>query len=244
MDAASYPRFLLAGECALVVEYGDRIDPAIHDRVVALDRALAAAAIPGVIEAVPTYRSLMIDYDPERIDPETLIEKLRALPVAATSAASRPRRWIVPACYDPSLALDLDYVADALKLAPEKVVALHSGAIYRLYMYGFAPGFAYLGGLPKALDISRRTEPRPTSPPNCLLIAGGQALITTVVMPTGWYIIGRTPERFFAPAREPVFLAAVGDEISFEAVDARTFKDLDARAAAGEPVARLAKTAP
>jgi allophanate hydrolase subunit 1 len=111
-------------------------------------------------------------------------------------------------------------------------------------MYGFAPGFAYLGGLPKALDISRRTEPRPTSPPNCLLIAGGQALITTVVMPTGWYIIGRTPERFFAPAREPVFLAAVGDEISFEAVDVPVFKNLDARAATGEPVARPAKTAP
>lgn len=244
MGAASYSRFLLAGECALVVEYGDRIDPAIHDQVVALDRALAAAAIPGVIEAVPTYRSLMIVYDPERIDPDALIEKLRALPVAAASAHSRPRRWIVPACYDLSLALDLAHVADALKLTPEKVVALHSGAIYRLYMYGFAPGFAYLGGLPKALDISRRTEPRPTSPPSCLLIAGGQALITTVVMPTGWHIIGRTPERFFAPAREPIFLAAVGDEISFEVVDAPTFKNLDARAAAGEPVARLAKTAP
>ena len=244
MSVVTYPRFLLAGDCALVVEYGDRIDPAIHDRVVALDRALAAAAIPGVIESVPTYRSLMIDYDPEQIAPGALIEKLRGLPIAATSAGSRPRRWIVPACYDTSLALDLAYVAGALKLTPEKVVALHSGAIYRLYMYGFAPGFAYLGGLPKALDISRRTEPRPTSPPNCLLIAGGQALITTVVMPTGWHIIGRTPERFFAPAREPVFLAAVGDEISFEAVDVPTFKNLDARAVTGEPVARPAKTAP
>ena len=244
MSAAESPRFLYAGESALVVEYGQRIDPAIHDRVVALDRAVSAAAIPGVIETVPTYRSLMINYDPEMIAPDALIERLRNLPVEAAKAAAPAQRWIVPACYDPSLALDLGYVADTLKIAPEKLVALHSGAVYRLYMYGFAPGFAYLGGLPAALNISRRTEPRPTSPPNCLLTAGGQALITTVVMPTGWYIIGRTPERFFALDRDPVFLAGVGDEVTFEPVDAATFAVLDARAAAGEPVARVAPAPP
>lgn len=239
MSAAEEPRFLYAGESALVVEYGQRIDPAIHDRVVALDRAVSAATIPGIIETVPTYRSLMIDYDPEQIAPDALIERLRNLPVEAAKAAAPVQRWIVPACYDPSLALDLAYVADTLKLTPEKVVNLHSSAVYRLYMYGFAPGFAYLGGLPAALNISRRTEPRPTSPPNCLLTAGGQAIITTVVMPTGWYIIGRTPERFFALERRPVFLANVGDEVMFEAVDAATFASLDARAAAGERVARV-----
>ncbi len=239
MAPPAQPRFLYAGECALVVEYGDRIDPAIHDQVLALDRAVAAAAIPGIIETVPTYRSLMIDYDPEQIAPDALIESLRQLRVEAAQAAAPVQRWIVPACYDPSLALDLAYVADAQKLTPEKVVALHSGAVYRLYMYGFAPGFAYLGGLPNALDISRRTEPRPKSPPNCLLIAGGQALITTVVMPTGWHIIGRTPERFFALERDPVFLADVGDEVAFEAIDAATFASLDARAAAGERIARV-----
>ena len=240
MSAPGEPRFLYAGESALVVEYGQRIDPAIHDKVVALDRAVTAAAIPGVIETVPTYRSLMIDYDPEQVAPDALIERLRALPIEAAKAASPAQRWIVPACYDPSLALDLTYVADTLKLTPEKVVELHSSAVYRLYMYGFAPGFAYLGGLPAALNISRRTEPRPTSPPNCLLTAGGQALITTVVMPTGWYIIGRTPERFFALERNPVFLANVGDEVTFEAIDTATFANLDGRAAAGEPIARLA----
>jgi allophanate hydrolase subunit 1 len=110
-------------------------------------------------------------------------------------------------------------------------------------MYGFAPGFAYLGGLPKALDISRRTEPRPRVPANCLLIAGGQALISTVPMPTGWHVVGRTPERFFSLGREPIFLAAVGDEVTLEAVDEATFDSLEARAAAGEPVARMAGVA-
>jgi KipI family sensor histidine kinase inhibitor len=244
VSAAAPPRFLFAGESALVVEYGDRIDPAIHDQVLALDRAVASAAIPGLRETVPTYRSLLIDYDPEQIAPDALIERLRGLPIGAEQAKARPRRWIVPACYDPALALDLGHVAEKQGLTPEKLVALHSGAVYRLYMFGFAPGFAYLGGLPKALDISRRAEPRPTSPPNCLLIAGGQALITTVVMPTGWHIIGRTPERFFAPNRQPVFLAAVGDEIAFEPIDAASFASLEARAVAGEPVARLSATRP
>ncbi len=242
MTGRGYPRFLDAGECALVVEYGEVIDPAIHDRVLALDRALAAAAIEGVRETTPTYRSLLIDYDPERLTPEALIERIRALPIATGGARPAPRRWIVPACYDPALALDLAFVAEKQKLSPQKVVELHSGALYRLYMYGFAPGFAYLGGLPRALDISRRAEPRLSAPANLLIIAGGQALVTTVPMPTGWHIIGRTPVRFFELRRDPVFLAAVGDEIAFEPVDAATFAALDARGAAGELIARPAKS--
>ena len=234
------PRFLNAGECALVVEYGATIDPAIHDRVLALDRALSAAAIAGVRETTPTYRSLLIDYDPEQLSPEMLIERIRDLPVETSKAKPAARRWIVPACYDPALALDLAFVAEKQKLTPQQVVELHSGAIYRLYMYGFAPGFAYLGGLPKALDISRRAEPRMSAPANLLLIAGGQALVTTVPMPTGWHIIGRTPVRFFELNRDPIFLAGVGDEIAFEPIDQAAFTALDARAAAGEPIARQA----
>ena len=244
MSKPALPRFLHAGECALVVEYGDSIDPEIHDKVLALDRAIAEAAIPGVVETIPTYRSLMIDYDPERLEPGALIERLRNLPVAAEKSLPAPQRWIVPACYAPDLALDLAFIAESLRLTTDKVVELHSGAIYRIYMYGFAPGFAYLGGLPRALDISRRAEPRPRVPANCLLIAGGQALISTVPMPTGWHVIGRTPERFFSLGRNPIFLAAVGDTVTFEAVDAATFARLEARAAAGEPVARLARPRP
>jgi KipI family sensor histidine kinase inhibitor len=240
MTRLAFPRFLHAGESALVVEYGDTIDPEIHDRVLALDRAIADAAIPGILETVPTYRSLLVNYDPERLEPTALIELIRSLPTAASDSSRAPRRWIVPACYAPALALDLAFVAGSLGLAIDKVVALHSSAAYRIYMYGFAPGFAYLGGLPKALDISRRTEPRPRVPPNCLLIAGGQALISTVPMPTGWHVVGRTPERFFSLGREPIFLAAVGDEVTFEAVDEETFDSLEARAAAGELVARMA----
>jgi allophanate hydrolase subunit 1 len=104
-------------------------------------------------------------------------------------------------------------------------------------MYGFAPGFAYLGGLPAELTISRRATPRPRAEASSILIAGGQALITTVPMPTGWYVLGRTPERFFSLARKPVFLAEVGDEVQFEPIDEAAFSSLAARAEQGEVIA-------
>jgi inhibitor of KinA len=231
-------RFLSAGEAALVVEFGSAIDPAIHARVLELDRALTAACIHGVVEAVPTYRSLMIHYDPTRIEPQALIDTLHALPASRPETAPQARRWLVPACYAPEFAPDLEAVAEALGYTPERVVALHSGATYRIYMYGFAPGFAYLGGLPEELAISRRATPRPRAEANSLLIAGGQALIATVQMPTGWHVLGRTPERFFSLARDPVVLAAVGDEVRFDPVDEPTFAALAARAEAGEVIAR------
>jgi allophanate hydrolase subunit 1 len=127
------PRFLPAGETALVVEFGTIIDPAIHERVLAFDRALTEAKLEGVIESVPTYRSVMVHYDPTLIEPQQLLKTLRALPAEVTTTR-KSRRWIVPICYAPSFAEDLDYVAQSLGLTPERVVMLHSGAAYRIYM--------------------------------------------------------------------------------------------------------------
>jgi inhibitor of KinA len=241
MPQSTYPRFLNAGESALVVEFGESIDPEVHDRVLALDRAVAAAGIEGVLETVPTYRSLLVNYDPERLEPSNLAKRLAGLQLTKADSSKPRRRWIVPACYAPAFSQDLDFIASSCGLTPGEVVALHSGAIYRIYMYGFAPGLAYLGGLPASLNISRRAEPRQRVAACSLLIAGGQALIATVPMPTGWHIIGRTPEHFFSPGRDPIFLAAVGDEVTFESVDEENFLRLEARAAAGEVVARIAK---
>jgi KipI family sensor histidine kinase inhibitor len=232
-------RFLHAGEAALVVEFGTTIDPIIHERTLAFDRALAAARIEGVLEAVPTYRSVMVHFDPTLVEPHELVEKLRTLPAPDPARGPSQRRWLVPVCYAPVFAEDLGFVAEALGLSPERVVALHSGATYRIYMYGFAPGCAYLGGLPAELAISRRATPRPRTEANSVLIAGGQALVITVPMPTGWHILGRTPERFFSLGRDPVFLAAVGDQVQFDPVDERTFADLASRAEQGETVARI-----
>jgi KipI family sensor histidine kinase inhibitor len=227
------PRFLPAGETALVAEFGRAIDPAIHDRVLALDAAIAATPIEGIIETVPTYRSLMIHFDPRAIAPDALIEQLTKLEALPRADISKGKRWRIPVCYDPSVAEDLAEVSEALHLPRERIAALHAGALYRVYMYGFAPGFTFLGGLPEELTISRRATPRPPAPEGALLIAGGQALITTIAMPTGWYVIGQTPVRMFDPSRTKPFLADVGDAVSFERIDLTTFEALRRDAAAG-----------
>ena len=105
-------------------------------------------------------------------------------------------------------------------------------------MYGFAPGFCYLGGAPKELTLSRRTTPRPPTLSQVIMIADGMSIITTISMPTGWWLVGRTPERFFSRNRNPAFLAEAGDQITFEPIDRATYDALDARAEKGEVVAR------
>jgi KipI family sensor histidine kinase inhibitor len=231
-------RFLDAGETALVVEFGDKVDPAIHDRVLALDAGLTARALPGVREIVPTYRSLIVHYDPLTLDRARLIETVDEIQESSHANRIDPDRWVIPCCYDEAFGEDLASLAEQTKLSRQRVVTLHSGADYRVYMYGFAPGFCYLGGLPKELAVSRRVQPRPPHPPNTILVGGGLTLISTFSMPTGWWLIGRTPERMFLPAREPPFLVKVGDALRFEPISRLEFDALEARATAGETVAR------
>jgi KipI family sensor histidine kinase inhibitor len=234
----SPPRYLDAGEAALVVEFGDAAEPAINDRVVELDRALTARALTGVRETVPTYRSLMIHYDPLLLGRDALVEAVSLIEAAPARAHEPENLWTVPCCYDEAFAEDLARVAAMTNLSPARVVALHAGATYRVYMYGFAPGFCYLGGIPEELNVSRRPAPRPPHPAHTILLGGGLTLISTFSMPTAWWLLGRTPERMFAPHREPNFFVAVGDALRFDAVDRATFDTLEARTAAGEVVAR------
>jgi inhibitor of KinA len=232
------PRYLDAGEAALSVEFGDSVDPAIHARVLALDAALRGAGIAGVEETVPTYRALMIHYEPLTLSREKLVAALEARTPAEMEGAAPRARWRVPCCYDPPLAEDLLEAAAALKLPPERLGALHAGGDYRAYMYGFAPGWCYLGGLPAALKLERRASPRGPTPQGAVLIGGGLTLIAANPMPTGWYVIGRTPENLFALNRAPPLLVEPGDGIRFESVDAATFAALEARVGEGEIVAQ------
>lgn len=233
------PRFLDAGECALTVEFGAVIDDALVARVLALEAALAADPPAGLAETVPTYRSLMVHYDPLVLPRAELVAAVRAaLRRAGTGAPAAGRRWRLPACYDPALAEDLDHVAAATGLSPAAVVAAHAGATFRVVMCGFAPGWAYLSGLPRVLTLPRRASPRDRIPEGALIVAGGQAVVAGMAMPSGWHILGRTPERLFAPGRAAPFLLAPGDVVRFEAVEAADFAALAARVAAGERVAR------
>lgn len=232
------PRFLDCGEAMLVVEFGDRVDASINARVLALDAALANAAIDGVVELVPTFRSLAVHYEPLILDRADLIARIEALAPGVVLPAPPSASWRLPVCHEGPHGEDLAEAATRLGLSPARLVELHASVTHRIAMYGFSPGFAYLAGLPGALALSRRERPRPPHPMGAIMIAGGLSAIAGVPMPTGWWVIGRTPERLFSPARDPALVMAVGDRIHFEPVDATTFAALEARVATGEIVAR------
>jgi inhibitor of KinA len=230
------PRFLDSGECALSVEFGGRIDPVADARVHDIDARLTAAApVAGLLETVPTYRSFMIHYDPLVLPRRDLVALVTGVLGAGVSEPGVPaHRWRLPVCYDPGLADDLPHIARSTGLSPAMVTSLHAAASYRIAMFGFAPGWAYLSGLPAEMTLPRRSSPRDRIPAGSLVIAGGQAIVASVAMPSGWHILGRTPVRLFDPRRDPAFLVAPGDELIFEPVDLPTFRSLEVRAQAGE----------
>jgi KipI family sensor histidine kinase inhibitor len=222
-------RYLSAGECAVVVEYGSIVDPVVHDRVLALDAAVAKAAIKGVTETVPTYRSLMVHFDPLQISQAELICRLQEIEVASTSSAAivARSRWLIPICYEGDCAEDLVELAEKLGMSPERIVSLHSSAVFRIYMYGFAPGYIYIGGNPRELWVPRRLAPRPSVAIGAVVTGpGGQSGIYPCSLPTGFYVIGRTPERLFVLSRSPIFLVQPGDELVVEQIDRTTFDAL------------------
>jgi KipI family sensor histidine kinase inhibitor len=157
-------RFLDSGECLLVVEFGSSIDAAVNERVLALDAALSEAALAGVIETTPTFRSLAVHYEPLTIDRDRLVARIVELEAKAEVTRRPARTWTIPCCYDAPHGEDLAEVAERLGITPARLVALHTGRPLRVHMYGFSPGFAYLGGLPDALAASRRAHPRPPHP--------------------------------------------------------------------------------
>jgi len=233
------PRLLPSGDRAIAVEFAKNIDDGANQRVLTLDRALAAAKVAGVTETVPTYRSLLVHYDPVQIDFDTLGEKLLALAEKAAPAAAKSRRWRVPVAYGGENGIDLEDVAKNLNLTPDEVVARHSGGDYCVAMIGFTPGWSYLSGLDKSLHMPRRPNPRVFTPAGTISIGGVQAGIQCLAAPSGWHLLGRTAVRTFQLHRDPVFLTEPGDRVTFYQVDARTFAEQTRAAEAGEIIAEL-----
>ena len=213
---ASRPRFLLAGDAALVVEFGDEIDPAINRRVHALARALAENPLPGLGEAVPSYRSLLVHYDPLRLshaEVESFV--FEALQTCEDAPLPEPRLIEIPTVYGGDHGPDIGFVAEHNGLAVADVIRLHSEATYTVYMLGFTPGFPYLGGLPDALATPRLETPRKRVPAGSVGIAGTQTGVYPLATPGGWRLIGWTPVVLFDPMRTPPALLQPGDQVRF-----------------------------
>ncbi|QEW18705.1 Sporulation inhibitor KipI [Marinibacterium anthonyi] len=235
------PRILACGDSALSVEFGDSMDPALTARVRALDAALMALALPGIIETVPTFRSLMVHVDPLIVDFPALEDRILSLVDQPPTDTAPPRRWILPAVFGGPFGEDLPDVAARCGLTESGLIEAYVSATYRVGMIGYLPGFCYLSGLPEALAVPRRGAPRLRIPASSLSIGGVQTAIGTVEAPSGWHLIGRTPARPYQPGRAPVILFEPGDEITYDPVPADAWPVLDAEAASGSPVARLWK---
>jgi KipI family sensor histidine kinase inhibitor len=219
-------RFLSVGDRALAVEFGDAVDHALSRRVLRLDRAIRAAAPAGVVETVPTFRSLLVHYDPLASSRAELEHALAGLLDRDSGATGGARLWHIPVCYEGEFAPDLDEVARLTGHTAAEIAKLHSGARYHVYMLGFLPGFPYMGDLSVELALPRRADPRLRVPAGSIAIATTLTAIYPYESPGGWHLIGATPIRFFDPARDPPSLLTAGDCVEFDPVDADRFAAL------------------
>jgi KipI family sensor histidine kinase inhibitor len=223
------------------VELGEEISAEVNRRVRALEYLVDQKALPGVVETVPSYRSLLVYYDPSVVGYDALCAQLAALAEQATTTAMPPAREVeVPCCYEGELGTDLEAAAARLGLSVDDLVRLHAGAEYLVYFIGFTPGLPYMTGAPERLTIPRLDTPRVKVPAGSVAIGGTQCCIYSVESPGGFWLLGRTPVRLYDPdAAEPILLRP-GDRVRFHQIDRREFDDVAARVAAGRfrPVIR------
>ncbi len=221
-----YPqfRYLPAGDSALVVEIGDEIHPEINCKLRGLVLTLEGKNIQGVREYIPTYRSLLVQYDPAEILFSELVEKIKQIEAQLQVVViPEPKIVEIPVVYGGEFGPDLEFVAKHKNLSQKEVIALHTGRDYLVYMLGFTPGFCYLGGMSERLETPRLATPRTRIPAGSVGIAGKQTGIYPIESPGGWQLIGRTPLRLFDPDRDPVVLVEAGDYVRFFEIDEQEY---------------------
>jgi len=226
MKSLRAPRYLVAGEKGLVVEFGSRIDREINARVQTLYRSLGREPIPGVVETVPTFRSLLVSYDPLLIGFDELVSRIQAVETRPPNAGQAKEPVVISTVYGGQFGPDLEFVARHNGISVEEAISLHVTAVYLVYMIGFAPGFPYLGGLPGKIATPRLQAPRTRVPAGSVGIAGEQTGVYPVDSPGGWQLIGRTPLKLYDPGRENPVLLEPGDSVRFERIDEAKFWEL------------------
>ena len=213
------PVFRSMGDRSLLVELGEKISPDVNRRVQEFMLRLQQAQLPGVRELAPGYRSLLVVFDPLTIAPAELKERITDVAAQRGSAGLPQAKLLtVPVFYGGDYGPDLEGVAGHLGISTDEVIRLHTETIYRVYMIGFTPGYPYMGELPAALAVPRRSTPRTRVPKGSVGIAQRQTGIYPVESPGGWQIIGWTPIELFDPARQLPSLLEMGDRVKFEAV--------------------------
>jgi inhibitor of KinA len=221
--APRLPRYRDVADQAILVEFAETIGDAAHAEVLRLDAALRRTPFAGFAEAVPAYVNVLVRFDPQSTDHRTVRSVLAKLLAEAPREIRAPATHEVLVCYDGDLAPDLAAVAATCGLSVEQVIAAHQAGDYSVYLYGFAPGYAYLAGVPPEIQRPRKPVPVRDVAAGSVIIAGPQCIVTTLKMPTGWWIIGRSPTAILLNDEHRPFLFDVGDRVKFKRIGRAEF---------------------
>ena len=206
------------GDIALSVDFGNVIEEKTNDKVMKLEKAMQKAQIPGILEMVPSYRALMVQYDPMLISYQQLTERIIELNQtlqAGSSVQSKKLIRFIPCCYGGEYGEDLKGMETITGFSQEEIIRIHAGMDYKIYMLGFLPGFVYLGGMDERIAAPRLDTPRTAIPAGSVGIGGKQTGVYPIASPGGWRLIGTTPVKFYDPTAEEPILCKAGEYIRF-----------------------------
>ena len=217
-------RILTSGDSALLIEFGKDINPETNRKITALVQLMREQHIEGIVDVIPAFCSLLINYDPRVLSYEELKERMEHLLKMETKIeATRKRIFEIPVCYGGEYGPDIENIAEHAGLSVEEVIKIHSSKDYLIYMLGFLPGFTYLGGLDERIHTPRLASPRLKIRAGSVGIGGSQTGIYPLDSPGGWQLMGMTPVRTYDPERQTPILVEAGDYIRFIPIDEEEF---------------------
>lgn len=216
---------LMAGDSAILIEFGKEINPDTNRRITAIVQLIKAQQIEGIVDLIPAFCSLLVNYDPRMISYEMIVERIGQLVKMDVMAEEGEKRIIeIPVCYGKEYGPDIENVAKHANMTQEEVINLHASKDYLIYMLGFLPGFSYLGGLDERLHTPRLANPRIKISAGSVGIGGSQTGIYPLDSPGGWQLIGLTPVKTYDPNREIPILFQAGDYIRFKPINEVEFE--------------------
>lgn len=227
-------RILTAGDSSLLVEFGKEISPDINRKIAATVQLMKEQHIEGVVDIIPAFCSLLINYDPRVISYEEMKQRLQDLiKVDAKAEAGRKRVFEIPVCYGGEYGPDIANIAKNAGLSEKEVIEIHSSRDYLIYMLGFLPGFTYLGGLDERIHTPRLATPRIKINAGSVGIGGSQTGIYPLDSPGGWQLMGMTPVKTYDPEREIPILVEAGDYIRFVPITEEEYLEIKAQVERG-----------
>ncbi|MFA9422704.1 MAG: 5-oxoprolinase subunit PxpB [Sedimentibacter sp.] len=223
-------KYLPSGDKAVVMEFGNEISKQINSKIRDVVRSMEQLKIQGIEELLPTYRSIMIMYDPLKIEYEKLIQELEKLSKKTVDDKTEKIRIVeIPTLYGNEFGPDIDFVARHNGITVEEVIKIHTETDYLVYMLGFTPGFAYLGGMNEKIATPRLSSPRMKIPAGSVGIAGSQTGMYPTETPGGWQLIGQTPLKLYDPTKELSVLLSVGDYVRYVSITEKEYYDIKKR---------------